>query len=175
MNLVILTEGTQTEIIYFKALASRYSRQDIEIRAGKSSDPIRLLNEAIQIQKSSSGNVWIVLDAEAQGQDPVRDRRLKKALLRGPRYGLHFALSKPCFEAWLLSHFGDGTQDYTSNAGSQFYAELLSRKLGATYQKNNYNVNLLLNEANLHAASQSPAGANGLATLLHHFQCGSPE
>ena len=165
MQLIILTEGTQTEVIYFKALIEHFGWRDVSVQPGKSPDPMRFLREAMQLKEKHKCDVWVVLDAEVPGQDKTRDRRLKKALVNGERFGINFAIAEPCFEAWLLSHF-DGTKNYNLKKGSQFYADLLSKKLGKPYSKSCYDTALLLTEKNLQSAINSQAGKKGLSALL---------
>ena len=165
MKLLILTEGTQTEVIYFEALIEQLGRHDASVQPGKSPDPLRLLREAMQLKEKHKCEVWVVLDTEIPGQDKTRDRRLKKALEDGKRFGINFAVAEPCFEAWLLSLF-DGTKNYPLKKGSQFYADMLSRKLGSPYRKSDYNISPFLKKENLQSAINSPAGTRGLSALL---------
>lgn len=165
MKLLILTEGTQTEVIYFKALIEHIGRPNVSVKAGKSPDPLRLLREAMQLKEERHGEVWVVLDAEIPGQDRTRDRRMKKALERGKRFSIHFAVSEPCFEAWLLSHF-DGTKNYNVNKSGAFYADLLSKKLGSPYSKSNFDITPFLTREHLQSAIASKAGERGLGELI---------
>lgn len=165
MKLIILTEGTRTEVIYFKALIEHLDRCDVSVQAGKSPDPLRLMREAIQLKAKQKCEAWVVLDSEIYGQDKTRDRRLKKALENGKRFGISVAVAEPCFEAWLLSHF-DGTKNYNLKKSGQFYGDLLSKKLGSPYRKGEYDKSPFLRNENLQSAMQSPAGKKGLTALL---------
>ncbi|MFC1467548.1 RloB family protein [Verrucomicrobiota bacterium] len=160
MKLLILTEGTQTEIIYFKALIEHYALREVSV----SPDPLRLMREAMKLKEQNNCPAWVVLDTEIAGQDRTRDRRMKKALADGARLDVQFAVSEPCFEAWLLAHF-DGTKNYNLKKGSRFYADLLSKKLGTPYRKGEYDISPFLKEENLQSAICSPAGKRGLAKL----------
>ena len=168
----ILTEGSQTEVIYFKALARHLGCKNITVQPGKSADPLRLLNEAIQLQQTADPEVWVVLDAEVPGKDRTRDRRLKKALEGAKRYGVPMALSEPCFEAWLLAHF-DRDKNYAFKQSSQFYADLLSKKLGTPYRKNEYDVTPFLTNTHVQNAIHAPAGQKGLGHLLKRLGNGA--
>jgi hypothetical protein len=160
MKLIILTEGQQTEVLYFNALIQHLGCAGVQIQPGKSSDPIRLLREAIQMAREQACDIWVVLDAEITGRDRVRDRRLKKALIDGERFGIRFALSEPCFEAWLLAHINGVANDGRS------YADQLTRKLGQPYKKSDFNTALFLSETRLQNALNSQAGKHGLSDLL---------
>lgn len=165
MKLLILTEGSRTEIDYFRALIQHLDCADVSVFPGKSPDPIRLLREAIQYHQSQHCDVWVVLDTEVPGRDRTRDRHLKQALASGARFGIHFALSAPCFEVWLLSHLNEVPKKHSPHRDSAFYAKLLSQKLKYPYRKSDYNLAPFLKDENLQAAMQSPAGKNGLTSL----------
>ncbi len=164
----ILTEGSQTELLYFETLTAHFGCQGVAVQPGKSSDPLRLLNEAIQLKATGDSDIWVVLDAEVPGKDRTRDRRLKKALEGAKRYGVHMAISEPCFEAWLLAHF-DRDKNYAFKQSSQFYADLLSQKLGTPYRKNDYSVSPFLEKPHLENAIHAPAGRKGLGQLLERL------
>ena len=116
---MILTEGTQTEVIYFKALIEYAGKTNAFVQPGQSPDPLRLVQEALQFKTESNVEVWVVLDSEIPGHDPVRDRHLKKAIATARRFGIHFAIASPFFEAWLLAHF-DGSKNYNINKENRF-------------------------------------------------------
>lgn len=164
MKTVILTEGSKTEVIYFQALIDHLNCADIYVRPGKSPDPLRLLREAIQLKRKEHCEVWVVLDSEIPGQDRTRDRHLKKARIDGARFHIHFAVSEPCFEAWLLSHF-NGTKNYNLKKDARFYADLLTKKLGKKYSKSDYRTEPFLQKENLQAAIASHIAMAGLGEL----------
>ncbi len=166
MKTLILTEGTETEIIYFNALIKYANKQnDFIVKSGKSSDPLNLLREAVSYKKENQSEAWIVLDSEIYGADKSRDRRLKKMISDAKKLNVSVALSKPCFEVWLLSHF-DGSKSYDFPQTSKFFGKLITQKMGADFHKSDFNVDSFLTDEKLQNAIKSKAGEFGLSQLL---------
>jgi hypothetical protein len=113
--ILIVTEGEKTEVLYFKALreALRLTKELVKVTSGKGTDPENLIKEAIRLKRErrreaaqstdtpAFEEVWCVLDSEGT----TRVENLEKAMAAAEREDIRLALSRPCFEFWLLLHF----------------------------------------------------------------------
>ncbi len=146
-SILIVTEGENTEPVYFDALKRKLSLQTVEIEivpAGKG-DPRRLAEAALEEQKkrrkdakdgrlsfakaSNFDELWIVFDTDV----PVEHRRFDDGVQFATAKGVKSAASSPCFEYWLLLHLV-----YTT-APMQKFSDVeprLSKELGRPYAKN---------------------------------------
>lgn len=109
--IVIAAEGKMTENIYFEAMkvslcASRVQLDILYREEGASSpdkvyDQIRAFKEEYIIEDDDE--LWIVVD-----KDRWKDEMLSEvAQYCAADDNLHFCLSNPCFELWLLLHLED--------------------------------------------------------------------
>ena len=108
--MLIVCEGSETEPIYFNAVAKRLRLAAIEVRGARGSAPMTVVRDAVDsmIQRKTDANksasiapydeVWCVFDVD---QHP----KLKDAIAFADKYQIEVALSNPCFEFWLLLHF----------------------------------------------------------------------
>lgn len=94
----------------------------MEVRIGaRHGEPKSLVRAAIEHQQraphsaqdryAAYDEVWCVLDVEAPRPHPG----LTEALGLAGRHDVHIAISNPCFELWVLLHFGDLTAYQTSD------------------------------------------------------------
>jgi RloB-like protein len=122
--LLIVTEGEVTEPAYFAALkkwlgltnrvqiAPKQTLAQVEAAPEHTgSSPDQVLACALQLKKAgfqvqgrkfNYDQVWLVLDTEAPGTS--HRTHLPTVLQDSPKKGLKVALSRPCFEAWLILH-----------------------------------------------------------------------
>jgi hypothetical protein len=93
-----------------------------------------VLNRLLEFEYDEDDERWLVLDVDHY----TKGEHIKgflSAIKRARRHGIKVALSKPCFELWLLLHHQDETTVSTlSNAGK--VAEALRSKIGQ-YDKTN--------------------------------------
>jgi hypothetical protein len=121
--ILIVTEGTVTEVVYFKSLREqlRLTKDLIKVVHGKGTDPENLVKHAIALReerncearkqtsdKVSFDEVWCVLDSEGA----ERERGIKAAFELAARERVRIALSRPCFEFWLLLHVHFTSSDF---------------------------------------------------------------
>ena len=109
--MLIVCEGEATEPTYFNAITNHLRLAAITVRGAKGSAPMTVVQDAVesklhreQIADQSASTapydqVWCVLDVD---QHP----KLKDALALAEKHQINVALSNPCFEFWLLLHFG---------------------------------------------------------------------
>lgn len=115
--ITILVEGQSTEPTYFAHLATLFELRPYRLVSASSTDPLRMLEEIIGIQKSLEQSpfpplstlphcqeFWLVLDAETPTADRTRWHRLQRTLQRAAKHHVKLALSEPFFEFWLLLH-----------------------------------------------------------------------
>jgi len=106
--IIIASEGTNIEKIYFEDLASFYAVPNIHVevldRLDAGSDPqtvILALDKFCSQYRLRSGydELWLVIDVDRWHQKHLSD---VGSLCAQKRYG--YAVSTPCFEIWLLLH-----------------------------------------------------------------------
>lgn len=140
-NYLIVTEGTETEVNYFKnikqiiesSFRNNITVDKISLRVeGTGRSTKVLVNEAIK--KRSLGTyseVWVIFD-----KDDNKD--FDEAITIAKKEGLNVAWSNECFELWLLLHFQDlksavSRTDYYSKLSSHFKNKSIN---GGIYDKN---------------------------------------
>jgi hypothetical protein len=141
--ILIVTEGTVTEVVYFKSLREqlRLTKDLIKVVHGKGTDPENLVKHAIALReerncearkqtsdKVSFDEVWCVLDSEGA----ERERGIKAAFELAARERVRIALSRPCFEFWLLLHVHFTSSDFPN---CDAVTAVLSQKIPG-YKKN---------------------------------------
>ena len=104
-------EGTETEPKYFDAIRDRFDLTNVTLvpNRGKGLTPKQLIKrldkEKREVQLTREKNVkteyWAVFD-----HDNATRIQLNEAISLAMRKGYSVADSKPCFEIWLLLHFG---------------------------------------------------------------------
>lgn len=117
---LIVTEGTHTEVHYFKALKQHF-RVNADVHSAKASDPLSVVKSAIQrreeAQKRSKKSlidetydkIWCVFDVDgAEGSVQFMEAL---DLAKGEK--LEVILSNPCFEIWYILHFEFTTRPFT--------------------------------------------------------------
>ncbi len=123
--IIIATEGSNTEPIYFKDMASpRYfynPRIHVEVleREGTKSAPecvIEALNQFSDEYHYEEGldELWLVVDTDDWG-----DEKLADIATKCQQKGYEMAVSNPCFELWLLLHV-TSLSEYTDETLDEF-------------------------------------------------------
>lgn len=155
---VIAGEGRCTEPIYFSAIKEKFSAPNVHVeiltRDSNKSSPKdvydRIENFMQQYNIEDDDELWLVID-----RDRWHERMLSQvAQLCSQNRHLHFCMSNPCFELWLLLHLEDirkyderTTNELTSNkknkAGITWLKKRMRDLLGA-YSESNYDVERLL-------------------------------
>ncbi len=149
--LYCFTEGTRTEPAYLMALAEQYAPEKLTITPAKSTDPQRIIRQAIEhIKVHPEDQAWAILDVETG--DSVRRKHLNKAVTDAARFGIQLALSNPSFEYWLLLHELEPPAEQPPVTAQQLHARLSKNWNG--YDKVNLPIERLLNERTLQCAKQ---------------------
>jgi len=116
-RVLIVTEGKKTEPIYFSELLKRYrlSNANIEV-VGEGADPSTVVRRALQLKRQerrlgdSYDRVYCVFDRNGH-------HNFKAASDKALQNGLRLARSWPCFEYWLLLHFGYVRKPFVRSGG----------------------------------------------------------
>jgi len=109
--IVIASEGKETEKIYFNAVKNSLCAGNIHMvvleRKSTDSSPDVVYNHLKQFQETyqldDDDELWMVIDKDRWKIQTLAEiaRKCKQSRF------LHFAMSNPCFELWLLLHFED--------------------------------------------------------------------
>ncbi|MEA3224517.1 MAG: RloB family protein [Planctomycetota bacterium] len=112
-SILIVSEGSKTEPIYFNSLKSilRLAMVDVDV-VGEGVAPITVVDRAIELRqerkrlakrsltKAAYEIVYCVIDVEAP-----RAESLSRAVDKARANKLEAILSNPCFEYWYILHF----------------------------------------------------------------------
>lgn len=108
-SIVIATEGTKTEPVYFESLALdenyRNPRIKVEVihRTNTKSSPAHVMKELDRIKKQfaqhEGDELWLVLD-----RDKWTEGELSNVAQQVEQKAYSLADNNPCFEIWLLLH-----------------------------------------------------------------------
>ena len=116
-RVLIVCEGTRTEPLYLRELADHYRLGTANIViVGSGADPHTVVREAKQLRQRERrqgeryDTVYCVFDHD---EHAAFDSASKDATANG----LKLARSWPCFEFWLLLHFGYSRSPYTREGG----------------------------------------------------------
>jgi RloB-like protein len=184
-RVLIVCEGAKTEPNYFREIRDTYrlNTANIDICGEEcGSDPLSVVNYAIRnFQKDPDyDRVYCVIDRDKHTTfdaaiDKLRQTRLGK--------GVSFTAitSVPCFEFWLLLHFGYTTRQFCAPGNASncelVMAELNKRERILDYTKGARNIfaltKELLPDAIRHAKQlqqdNQTTGANNPATNMHEL------
>ena len=119
---VIAGEGRYTESIYFNAVKNELRAPNVHVevldRNSDESSPESVHRQVADFMRQynieDDDELWLVID-----RDRWQERMLSQvAQLCAQNSHLHFCMSNPCFELWLLLHLEDVEQydDETKNA-----------------------------------------------------------
>jgi hypothetical protein len=128
--ILIVSEGKDTEINYFKQFNQKYVNVDVKPvdknSAGKNksrkTDPSNLVDKAIEyidnkydINEEDGDRVWCLMDVDLNYNNPnpieSRTEEIQKAYTKVENYKkkskvkINLGLSNPCFEIWYLLHY----------------------------------------------------------------------
>lgn len=114
-SILIVTEGTKTETIYFNWLRKNFRLTSVNIKTiGVGGGPLTVANYALEQYKATKSYdiVYCLMDRDKHPRDhfiKVRDQLLKnqhKKIFR-------IIPSYPCFEYWFILHFANDNNPYT--------------------------------------------------------------
>lgn len=184
-RVLVVCEGAKTEPNYFKEIRNAYrlSTANIDICGQEcGSDPLSVVNYAIRKFKEDSDydRVYCVIDRDKHATFDVAIDKLNQTKLRK---GVAFTAIKsvPCFEFWLLLHFGYTTRQFCAPGNASncelVLAELTIRERIPTYTKGAGNI-FALTKARLPEAIRNAkqlqqfhktSGTNNPSTNIHEL------
>lgn len=138
---IVACEGEKREKEYFEHLGQGSQRIKIKILAAQAGDSLsapkwvvdRLVHfiEKERISINTGDQIWLIMDV-----DRWQEEQLFKiaAICRDHKWG--FALSNPCFEAWLLFHVQNEPSPTSSTC--QEYKRELDRTVRGGYRPDNF-------------------------------------
>ena len=117
---LIVTEGTDTEILYFKELrkALRIPTLLVEVIPAKHSDPLHVVNYAISLYEKGYSDkygkrynsrdfdeIYVVVDTDCHENLSEALSAIDTFNNKSRKTKIHQIISCPCFELWFLLHF----------------------------------------------------------------------
>ena len=128
--ILIVSEGKDTEINYFKNFNQKYVNVDIKPvdknstgkNKSRKTDPVNLVDKAIEyidnkydINEADGDRVWCLMDIDLNYNNPSplesRVQEFQRAYKKSEKYRkdsnvkIILGLSNPCFEVWFLLHY----------------------------------------------------------------------
>ena len=128
--ILIVSEGKDTEINYFKNFNHKYVNVDIKPvdknstgkNKSRKTDPVNLVDKAIEyidnkydINEADGDRVWCLMDVdlnynnhnpvESRAQEFHRAYKKTEDYKKKSKVKINFGLSNPCFEVWYLVHY----------------------------------------------------------------------
>lgn len=126
--LVILCEGHQTEPKYFADLRRQQEIHGVSVlrlaRGGGVSQLQRLLERECE-SRSGDDEIWCVLDHDERDDQIAEFEAFVARRQKRTSVPIHIALSRPCFEYWLLLHFTHTTRAYRGFPGRSACAQVI--------------------------------------------------
>lgn len=184
-RVLIVCEGAKTEPNYFREIrdAYRLNTTNVDICGEEcNSDPLSVVNYAIKKFREDLDydRVYCVIDRDKHATfDAAIDKLLHTRLGKGVVFTA--ITSVPCFEFWLLLHFGYTTRQFCA-PGNASNCELVLTKLNNReripgYSKGARNIFALTKErlsnaikhAKLLQQHNQASGANNPATNIHEL------
>ncbi|GAB2736976.1 RloB family protein [Sinomonas soli] len=106
--MLIVTEGTKTEVQYLEGLAQFLRSTGVSVRdarrKGVGRDPMGVLSAALELNEldpdGGYDETWLVVDVDEHAT-------LQPALEDARSRSIPVVVSNPCFEIWLLWHYED--------------------------------------------------------------------
>ena len=117
--MLIVCEGEKTEPIYFSELKDHYklSNANIAVTPASGTDPLSIVRTAQkrQAEEKKHGEhydrIYCVFDRDRHYNFPAACDKIDRSTLRAAR-------SWPCFEYWLLLHFGYTRSPFTEGGNN---------------------------------------------------------
>ncbi len=167
---IIATEGQKTEPQYFKDLNSREYLNNLRVhvevlpRYSSSSSPnhvLRVLNNfKSEYKLRKDDELWMVIDLDRWPNGLLSD-----VIAQCIQKDYKFAVSNPCFEAWLLLHLRDIEQEYSRDEIENFSCNDLKSEIRIFL--GSYNPSKLDTSKFLHSVQLAATRARNLDINLH--------
>jgi hypothetical protein len=109
VRVLVVSNGTSTEVSYFKGLRNAHRRSNIKIKVvDKRGAPEHLVKHAKYLREMHDefDEIWCVFD--------VDEFDLSRPVSEATAADMRVAVSNPCFEVWLLLHHDDRRAPFQS-------------------------------------------------------------
>ncbi|MBA5248988.1 MAG: RloB domain-containing protein [Gammaproteobacteria bacterium] len=145
-RVLIVCEGSKTEINYFNGLIDHLKLSTVNIRILdiRQTTPDSLFRKAKELYQDAKrkGNsydkVYCIFDKDSH----ARYKETKDNIEQTSNF--YVAFSEPCFEYWLLLHYENTTKPFT--CFDQLRHDKLFKKNFSNYEKNEQNIFAILKE-----------------------------
>jgi len=148
-RVLIVSEGTKTEPIYFEKLVEHLKlvTADIKVTGAKDSCPQKVVQYAIKLYEESKDTkyaydlVFCVIDKDSHAH---YEDALSDANEYVPKNILNIINSVPCFEVWLLFHYTYTSKPFSKTMKNSICKALIKSELKKylpNYEKNISNLN----------------------------------
>lgn len=115
-TVLIVTEGTKTEKIYFDDLVQYHKLIAVDVKPSSGTDPVSVVRYAISLAERAKniGNeydsIFCIID-----RDSHLNYQQACDIVNGKKHKLNIVLitSTPCFEVWYCCHYGCSTRPYS--------------------------------------------------------------
>lgn len=139
---LIVCEGKRTEPLYFEGMRSRLSAENrgkVQIDVlGTGKHTLDLLEFAAEKARSSANPyayVWVVYDKDDFDEWEFDEVAARCKSMRVGNARFHAVWSNPCFEIWLLLHFGYTSAPMTSAECIERLDREMRKTCGKAYEK----------------------------------------
>lgn len=136
-SFLIVTEGTKTEVNYFKSFPLYEEPEIRTVVLGTGTNTLSLVAEAKKIvsryaeDEKNFDEIWVVFDKDSFPND-----NFDNAIQSAQASGFRVAFSNECFELWYVLHY----RDMQAPLLRTDYFQMLSEYLGHDYEKNSSNM-----------------------------------
>jgi len=176
---LIVCEGEKTEPEYFTGLKQAYSLSSANIRIshGDGSDPVSVVKYALERGRDFD-RVFCVFDRDGhQNYQQALDKIAGSSM--GRKGKLEAITSVPCFEIWILLHFGYSTAPFVKAGYKSACDKVVDaihvhlpayhKAFGGVFEHLQPRVNDALNHGNQLAQYNQDTGSENPATRVHEL------
>lgn len=134
-NLLIVTDGEQTETNFFKGLRDSFPedlRKKISIKVIDKVDTQDLIEVTLRTlrEEPTLREPWIVFDRDDRIQD------FDSIILKAKKAGIHVGWSNPCIEVFFHAYYGKMPNNEISKRCIAEFAKDFQKATGKEYEKN---------------------------------------
>ncbi|MFP4521601.1 MAG: RloB family protein [Fibrobacterota bacterium] len=171
-KIVIAMEGNDTEPKYFRALRSKKHSAQLELKIleRKKNDtrsaPRHVFSQILEYTKTidydKDDECWIVID-----KDNWPEKQLREVAAGCKNCGYGMAISNPCFEIWLICHYGIPGKADTSKTVKKRWRKIRSEKGSPAFPDILENIDTAIKNARKLDTEPSTRWPNNQATRVY--------
>lgn len=183
-TVLIVCEGSKTEPNYFDEIITdlQLSSTDVQIYGREcGSDPMTVVSYALEVNRDTPKGfdyVFCVIDRDRHDNFQPAVNRVNGTRLRGVK-DFKIIWSDPCFEYWLLLHFGYTARPYTETRGLSRCAACIrdlenhisdySKGVKGAYKRTKKDYEAAVQNAIRRKAESEAQDASNPSTLVHEL------